>query len=164
MNTSGVPRASVPRQAAVLAGWLILCFGASATAAFIRPGEWYSALQKPAWNPPAWVFGPVWSTLYVMMAVAAWLVWREGGWRRQRFALGLFLGQWLLNFLWTPLFFGLHRTGLAFAEILLLALAVAVTARAFYRVRPVAGVLLAPYLAWVAFASVLNGVLWRLNP
>ncbi len=164
MNTSEVPRASVPRQAAALAGWLILCFGASATAAFIRPGEWYSALQKPSWNPPAWVFGPVWSTLYVMMAVAAWLVWREGGWRRQRLALGLFLGQWTLNFLWTPLFFGLHRTGLAFAEILLLALAVAVTSRAFYRVRPVAGVLLAPYLAWVAFASVLNGVLWRLNP
>ena len=157
-------RPSPLRQTVALAGWVVLCFGAAASAAFGSPGHWYAELNKPAWNPPGWIFGPVWSALYLSMAVAAWLVWREGGWRRQRRALGLFLVQWALNFLWTPLFFGLHRTGLAFAEILLLWLAIAATTVAFWRIRKAAGALLVPYLAWVSFAAVLNGVLWRMNP
>jgi len=127
-------------------------------------GGWYASLLKPAWNPPAWVFGPAWTVLYVSMAVAAWLVWREGGWKAQRPALGLFLVQWLLNALWTPLFFGMHRTGLAFAEIIALWLALAVTLVVFWRVRMAAGVLLVPYLAWVSFAAFLNFTIWRLNP
>ncbi len=157
-------RPSPLRQSVALAGWVVLCFGAAASSAFGSPGQWYAELNKPAWNPPGWIFGPVWSALYLSMAVAAWLVWREGGWRRQRRVLGLFLVQWALNFLWTPLFFGLHRTGLAFAEILLLWLAIAATAATFWRIRKPAGVLLVPYLAWVSFAAVLNGVLWRMNP
>jgi tryptophan-rich sensory protein len=109
------------------------------------------------------VFGPVWTLLYVLMAVAAWLVWREGGWKIQRVPLGLFLFQWLLNALWTPLFFGLHRSGLAFAEIIIFWLVLAATLRSFWRVRQAAGVLLVPYLAWVTFAAVLNFTIWRLN-
>jgi tryptophan-rich sensory protein len=97
------------------------------------------------------------------MAVAAWLVWREGGWKTQGRALGLFLLQWLLNALWTPLFFGLHRPGLAFAEIVILWLVLAATLASLWRVRKVAGVLLVPYLAWVSFAAVLNFTIWRLN-
>ena len=98
------------------------------------------------------------------MAIAAWLVWRVDGWKHQRLPLGLFLFQWLLNGLWTPLFFGLHLAGLAFAEIALLWLVLATTLWSFWQVRPVAGVLLAPYLAWVTFAAGLNFTIWRLNP
>lgn len=155
---------SASRQALALGGWLALCFAAAGTAAFVSSGMgWYAELHKPAWNPPAWIFGPVWTTLYAMMAVAAWLVWRVGGWKEQRRALGLFLLQWLLNVLWTPLFFGLHRPGLAFADIILLWLALAATLRLFWQAQNVAGILLVPYLAWVSFAAVLNFVIWRLN-
>ncbi len=97
------------------------------------------------------------------MALAAWLVWREGGWRVQARALGLFLVQWLLNALWTPLFFGLHQPGFAFAEIMLLWLALSATCVRFWRIRRLAGVLLVPYLAWVSFAAFLNFTLWQLN-
>ena len=128
------------------------------------PGDWHAALAKPSWNPPGWLFGPVWSALYAMMAVAAWLVWKRGGVASQRKALGLFLVQLLLNAAWTPLFFGLHQTGIAFAEILLLWLAIAATLIAFRRVSRPAAWLLAPYLAWVGFAAALNGTLWRMNP
>ena len=151
------------RQALALVGWLALSFAASGTAVFVSIGGWYAELNKPSWNPPAWVFGPVWTLLYAMMAVAAWLVWRKGGWREQGRALGLFLLQWLLNALWTPVFFGMHRPGLAFAEIILLWLVLAATLRSFWRVRKAAGVLLAPYLAWVSFAAVLNSAIWWLN-
>ncbi len=151
------------RQALALAGWLVLCFSAAASAMFVSTGDWYASLSKPSWNPPAWVFGPAWTLLYIMMAVAAWIVWREGGWKAQRRSLGLFLLQWFLNALWTPLFFGMHRPDLAFAEIVVLWLALAMTLGSFWRVRKAAGVLLAPYLAWVTFAAALNFTLWRLN-
>lgn len=127
------------------------------------PGEWYATLKKPSWNPPGWIFGPVWSALYTMMAVAAWLVWQRGGFVAQRRPLALFLAQLGLNALWTPLFFGLHRPGLAFAEILLLWVAIAATLAAFRRVNQATVWLLAPYLLWVSFAAVLNFELWRLN-
>jgi tryptophan-rich sensory protein len=161
VTTSPAPPASHPRLA--LVGWLALCFAASVTGVFVSTNGWYAELHKPAWNPPAWIFGPVWTLLYVLMAVAAWLVWREGGWTKQFRPLGLFLLQWLLNALWTPLFFGLHRSGLALAEIVALWLVLAATVAAFWRVRKVAGVLLVPYLAWVTFAAALNFTIWRLN-
>ena len=144
--------------------WLIASFSAAALGAFFMPGAWYDALNKPAWNPPAWVFGPVWSTLYTMMAVAAWLVWLQGGFKKQRKPLMWFITQLLLNAAWSPLFFGAHRLGIAFGEILLLWIAIAGTLRAFYPVNRPAAYLLIPYLAWVSFASVLNFTLWRLNP
>jgi tryptophan-rich sensory protein len=146
-----------------LAGWLAVCFAAAITGVCVSTTGWYAGLLKPDWNPPAWVFGPVWTLLYALMAIAAWLVWREGGWKLQRLPLGLFLFQWLLNALWTPLFFGWHRPGLACAEIILLWLVLATTLGLFWRVRKIAGVLLLPYLAWVGFAAALNFSLWRLN-
>ena len=152
------------KRGAGLLGWLALCFSASVGAVFVSTGDWYARLVKPPWSPPAWLFGPAWTTLYTLMAVAAWLVWREGGWKVQKFALGLFLVQWVLNALWTPLFFGLHRADLAFAEISLLWLAILTTLVSFWRVRPLTGALLVPYLLWVSFAAALNFSLWRLNP
>jgi len=146
-----------------LAGWLALCFGAASLGALFTPGEWYAALEKPAWNPPAWIFGPVWTALYAMMAVAAWLVWRCGGFVKQRGPLTLFLVQLVLNAGWTPLFFGLHLPGLAFAEIVVLWLTIAAVLVAFRRVSRAAAVFLVPYLLWVSFAAALNFALWRLN-
>lgn len=143
--------------------WLLLCFAVSALGAFFMPGEWYAALAKPPWNPPSWIFGPVWTVLYAMMAVAAWLVWQRGGWAVQGRPLKLFLVQLGLNGLWSPIFFGLHEPGVAFAEIILLWLAILVTLVSFWRVHRSAAWLLVPYLAWVSFAAVLNGTLWRLN-
>jgi len=128
------------------------------------PGEWYASLQKPSWTPPNWLFGPVWTALYTMMGVAAWLVWQRGGFERRRTALRLFLLQLFFNALWSPLFFGMHNPGLAFVDLLLLWLALVATATAFWKVRPVAGALLLLYLAWVSFAGGLNFALWRLNP
>ena len=164
MNVTNASSNSTGRQAMALIGWLALCFAASGTACFVSRGGWYAGLHKPAWNPPAWIFGPVWTLLYVMMAVAAWLVWREGGWKKQGRALGWFLLQWLLNAMWTPLFFGMHRPGLAFAELIALWLVLVATLMSFWRVRNLAGVLLMPYLAWASFAAVLNFNIWRLNP
>lgn len=171
MNTPAHPadgrsggRHSGLRSALALAGWLLACFGAAAMGGLFMPGEWYAALRKPSWNPPAWVFGPVWTALYTMMAMAAWRVWKRGGFAAQRRALALFLVQLALNAAWTPLFFGLRRPGLAFAEILLLWLAIAATLLAFRPVSRGAAWLLVPYLAWVSFAAVLNFTLWRLNP
>lgn len=146
-----------------LIGWLLLCFAVASLGALFMPGQWYAALNKPAWNPPGWIFGPVWTALYAMMAVAAWLVWQRGGFAAQRRPLGLFLAQLALNALWTPLFFGLHQPGLAFAEIILLWLAILATMLAFRPVSRAATWLLVPYLAWVSFAAVLNATLWRLN-
>jgi len=151
------------RQILALVGWVVLCFAGAAFGGLFMPGEWYALLKKPSWNPPGWVFGPVWTALYTVMAVAAWLIWRLGGWQAQRRPLMLFFLQLVLNAAWTPLFFGLHRPGMAFFEIVLLWLTIAATVIAFSRVSRAAAWLLAPYLAWVSFAAVLNFTLWRLN-
>jgi len=166
MSANAVATATPSRSRSILSlmVWLAICFAAAVFGGSFLPGPWYAQLHKPSWNPPSWIFGPVWTLLYVMMAVAAWLVWREGGWKTQGRTLGLFLLQWLLNALWTPLFFGMHRAGLAFAEIIALWLVLAVTLRSFWRVRKAAGVLLVPYLAWVSFAAALNFTIWRMNP
>ena len=129
---------SATRSALVLAGWLALSFTAAAMGGFFLPGEWYARLQKPSWNPPNWIFGPVWTALYTAMAIAAWLVWRRGGFAGQRVALSLFLAQLLLNALWSPLFFGLRHPALAFADIVLLWLALLGTVVAFWKARPLA--------------------------
>ncbi|HMO64602.1 MAG TPA: tryptophan-rich sensory protein [Verrucomicrobiota bacterium] len=149
---------------AALLLWLAASFSAALFGGQFGPGDWYAGLRKPAWNPPGWVFGPVWTALYTMMGVAAWLVWRRGGWRAQAVPLGLFLVQLALNAAWSWLFFGLHRPGLACAEIVALWLAILAAALAFRPVSAAAFWLLVPYLAWVAFAAVLNFTLWRLNP
>ena len=151
-------------QVIALVCWLAFCLSASGTAVFASTGDWYAQLQKPSWNPPAWIFGPVWMLLYIIMGVAAWLVWREGGWKTQKWPLAMFTLQWLLNFLWTPLFFGAHRIGIAFADIVMLWIGLAATVICFFRVSPRTGALLLPYLAGVSFAAVLNFAIWRLNP
>lgn len=155
---------TLARQAVALVGWLALCFAAAATGGFVTMGQWYAELNKPSWNPPGWVFGPVWTLLYIAMAVAAWLVWREGGWKLRGPALTVFLVQWLLNALWTPLFFGLQRVDLALVNIVLMWLAIVATIVLFHRISKVATILLVPYLAWVTFATALNFAIWRMNP
>lgn len=150
-------------QVVALCAWLLASYAAAATGAFFSPGEWYASLNKPSWNPPGWVFGPVWTALYTMMAVAAWLVWRRGGFAAQRRPLAWFLVQLGLNAVWTPMFFGLQRPDLALVVIVLLWGAIAGTIRAFRPVSRPAAWLLAPYLAWVSFATVLNATLWQMN-
>jgi len=147
-----------------LLGWLAATFAAGAVgaAATVDAAAFYARLSRPPWAPPAWVFGPVWSTLFVLMGVAAWLVWRSPGSRRT--ALGLFGVQLVANALWSWLFFAWHRGALAMGEILVLLALIAATGVAFWRIRRVAGLLLLPYLLWVGFASVLTWTLWRSNP
>jgi benzodiazapine receptor len=124
---------------------------------------WYQQIEKPSWTPPSWLFGPVWTTLYLAMGGAAWMVWRRGGWAENRRALTLFGVQLILNALWSFLFFGLRSPGLAMAEIVVLWLAILLTLLAFWRVSRPAGALLVPYLLWVTFASALNFAIWRMN-
>jgi translocator protein len=127
-------------------------------------GSWYLTLDKPSWNPPSWVFGPVWTTLYVLMGVAAWLVWRSAApAEAKRRAARLFWAQLALNVLWSFLFFGLRSPALALGEILVLWAAILLTLRAFWRVRPLAGALLVPYLAWVSYATALTAAITWLN-
>jgi translocator protein len=146
-----------------LIGWIALCFGAAAFGSRYMPGPWYAALRKPVWNPPNSIFAPVWSALYLMMAVAAWRVWNHGGALAQLRPLGLFLVQLVLNALWTWVFFGLRAPGAAFAHIVVMWIAIALTLITFWRLDAIAGILLTPYLAWVSFAAVLNFTVWRLN-
>jgi tryptophan-rich sensory protein len=133
-------------------------------AASIEAGPFYGQLARPDWAPPAAIFGPVWTVLYLLMGVAAWLVWQVGGWRAARAALTLFLVQLAFNALWSWLFFGWHLGALAFVDILLLWALIVATLVSFWRIRPLAGGLLAPYLLWVSFAAALNYSVWRLNP
>ncbi len=137
----------------------------AASGAFFTPGPWYETLVKPAWTPPDAVFAPVWSALYLTIAIAGWLVWREGEREgaRVRAALAAWGVQLALNALWSFLFFGLHRIGLALADILLLVAAISLTVALFVRVRPLAAVLLLPYLAWVGFAGALNAAIFARN-
>ena len=144
--------------------WLALAFTAAAVGSFFTPGEWYSELQKPAWNPPRWIFAPVWTALYATMGIAAWLIWNRTGLPGRGRALALFLLQLALNAMWSPIFFGLQNPALAFVNIMLLWLALLATVAAFWKMRWPAGALLLPYLAWVTFAAGLNFVIWGLNP
>jgi benzodiazapine receptor len=129
-----------------------------------RAPSWYATLAKPSFTPPNWVFGPVWTVLYFLMGIAAFLVWRKGlSCAGVKTALAWFLVQLGLNAVWTPVFFGLHRIGLALAVIVLLWLAIIATMYRFFRISRPSGLLLVPYLLWVSFAVVLNASFWRLN-
>jgi tryptophan-rich sensory protein len=157
---------SKKKQIFGLIGWLVLSFAASGVgaAASIQAKSFYGQLIQPAWAPPPWLFGPVWTVLYALMAVAIWLVWRQGGIRVQRLAVALYLSQLVLNALWSWLFFAWQRGGLAFAELVVLWIFIAATLLSFWRSSRIAGGLLVPYLLWVGFAGVLNYSLWQLNP
>lgn len=149
-----------------LVGWLVLSFIAAAigAAASIHASSFYADLVRPTWAPPAAVFGPVWTILYALMGIAAWLVWRDKGFRAARTALILFLVQLAVNALWSWLFFNWHLGAVAFADILLLWLLIVATLVLFWRVRMWAGALLVPYLAWASFAAALCYAVWQLNP
>lgn len=157
------PALSPARSVAGLGVWLGLTFAVAVAGSLATPGDWYASLRKPAWTPPNWLFGPVWTVLYTLMAFAAWLVWHHGGLMRQAGPLGAYVVQLALNGLWSWIFFGWRAPGWAFAEILLLAAAIGVTIRLFARVSRPAAWLLVPYLVWVLFAAALNFTLWRLN-
>jgi tryptophan-rich sensory protein len=152
------------KNALLLIGCVILCnlagiLGALSTDTGASP--WYQQLNKPAFNPPGWIFGPVWTLLYTMMGVALYLLIRQ--WPVSRVAIALFALQLLLNALWTPVFFGMQQMGWAIVVIVMMWLAIAATMLAAWRTSPAAVWLLAPYLAWVTFATILNVTLWRMN-
>lgn len=146
--------------------WLAACFlvAAVGASASLQAGTFYAELVRPDWAPPGAVFGPVWTMLYAMMAVAAWVVWQRRGIRLAQIGLVLFVLQLILNALWSWLFFGWRQGALSFLDIAVLWALIVVTLVFFWRIRPLAGLLLVPYLAWVTFASALNFRIWQLNP
>jgi tryptophan-rich sensory protein len=144
-----------------LFAFLVLVVGGGLVIGYVTaPGEWYAALAKPAFNPPGWVFGPVWTVLYVLVAVAGWRIWQ--GDRRGR-PMRLWWTQLVLNFLWSPIFFGAHQVGLALIIVLLLLAAIAAFIVLAWRQDRLAAWLFLPYAAWVTFASALNASIWELN-
>ncbi len=149
-----------------LIAWLVITFLAAGLGAFASASapSFYAALVRPTWAPPAWLFGPVWSVLYLLMGISAWLVWRQVGWIRAKFALCLYLLQLALNALWTWLFFVLHLGAVASFEIVLLWFMILATMYQFGRIRKLSAWLLAPYLLWVSFATALSFAMWQLNP
>lgn len=159
-------RSNSRRNALGLVGWLAATFVTGGIGAFASASaaSFYGHLTQPFWAPPAWLFGPVWTVLYVLMGVAAWLVWREHGFAGASTALRLFIVQLFTNALWTWLFFVWHQGALSLAEIVVLWLLIAATISAFWRLNRLAAILLVPYLAWVSFAAALTLSLWRLNP
>jgi tryptophan-rich sensory protein len=154
---------SVQRSVLGAIAALAITFAAAFVGSRFPVDEWYGALTKPSWNPPNWLFGPVWTVLYLLMAISVWLVWRKEGLGGAILPLVVFIVQLILNGAWSWLFFGLHRPALALIEILGLWLVILVNIIMFWRIDTVAGVLLLPYLAWVTFAAFLNYTLWRLN-
>jgi tryptophan-rich sensory protein len=149
-----------------LAGWLVVSFIAAAlgVAASVQASSFYTQLARPDWAPPPAVFGPVWTALYALMGIAAWLVWRHSGFAAAEAALILFLVQLAFNALWSWLFFAWHRGALAFADIVVLWALILATMILFWRLSPLASALLIPYLLWVSFATALNYSVWQLNP
>jgi translocator protein len=148
--------------------FLVLVFAAGFFGSRFEPGAWYAALEKPVWNPPTWVFGPVWTVLYVLIAVSAWLVWRRRGHGQRRSRTDLAMGFWgvqlVLNALWSWFFFGLQRPGLALFDIVALLVAIVATTIAFFRLHRLAGWMFVPYALWVTYATALNAAIVRLNP
>lgn len=160
------PTTSGKKQILGLFGWLLatLATGGLGGLASSQAASFYGALSRPEWAPPPWLFGPVWSLLYVLMGIAAWLVWRERGFRGASTALKLFVVQLFANALWTWIFFVWRQGALSLIEILVLWGLIAGTLWAFWRLNRLAALLLLPYLAWVSFATALTATLWRLNP
>ena len=146
------------RSAIVIA---LLVLAAALFGSQFMPGPWYEALEKPSWNPPNWLFGPVWTVLYVMIAIAGWLVWQKRG--ESRAPVVMWGVQLALNALWSYLFFGAQLPGVAFAEIIVLLASILAFIVVSWRVSRAASLLFVPYAAWVGFASLLNFTIWRLN-
>jgi tryptophan-rich sensory protein len=151
----------------VLVLFLVICFSAAGLGAVFTATSvktWYLQLRKPPITPPDWVFGPVWTVLYFLMALSAWLVWRNAGWSGGRAAFLLFFLQVICNVIWSGLFFGMRRPDLAYVEILVLLATIVATAVVFLAFSTVAFCLMLPCAAWAGFASFLNFEICRLNP
>ena len=154
------------RQLAAAVVAVLICFAAAAIGGLVTAPQisgWYGGLSKPAWTPPDWVFGPVWTLLYLLMAISAWLVWRQAGFAGAKLPLSLFAIQLGLNSLWSVLFFGLQDPGAASIEIVLLWAAIVATLVSFWGRSRWAGALLVPYMIWVSFAMILNIAIWKMN-
>jgi translocator protein len=165
-NFVPTPQGRSPLKLGSLALWVVVCYGVAALGALasVDARGFYAQLAQPPWSPPAWVFGPAWSVLFTLMAFAAWLAGRGPAGPGRTRALVLFVVQLALNAAWSWLFFAWHHGGLAFYEVLVFWAAILATLVAFWHQRPLAGVLLLPYIAWVTFAAALNFTLWRMNP
>lgn len=146
-----------------LAFWVVVTFSVAALASQFEPSEWYTNISKPAWTPPGWLFGPVWSILYLSMSVCAWLVWRQRHKTAVSWPLAFYLAQLAINGMWSWLFFGRQWIGLALIDLLALVILVVITVAMFLRVRKTAGLMLIPYLLWISFAAALNLQIWRMN-
>jgi benzodiazapine receptor len=146
-----------------LLGFVGVSFCAAVGAVFYRPGEWYEHLNQPSWRPPNRFFAPVWTILYLLIGVSGWLVWQQGGFWVAALPLGVFGLNLVLNALWSPLFFGLHRIDLGLADIALVWLTIVAAIILFWPIQYVAALLLVPYLMWVSFATALNFDIWRRN-
>ena len=166
-DSSGAARDTTSRASLlVLALFVVGCLAVASLGAAITAGsvsDWYPTLNKPAFNPPDWLFGPVWTVLFICMGIAGWRVWHHRHHPARRMALSLFAAQLILNFLWSCLFFGLRSPGLALLEIGLFWIVLTATLLVFRRVDRIAAWLFVPYLAWVSFACLLNWAIWRLN-
>ena len=147
-----------------LTGFLAVCCVVASSGAYFRPGQWYRDLSKPSWTPPNWLFPLAWTALYIMIAVAGWLVWRAAGFDGGRYALIAYGLHLVFNGFWSGLFFGARRVDLAFVDVILMWLTLAATIVLFLPISPLAASLLIPYLAWVSFAAVLNLAILRRNP
>jgi len=166
MNSPRPARPTPLRDLAGLIAFVAVCLVVSGVGGAITAtsvGTWYQALAKPAFNPPDWLFAPVWTALYVMMGVAGWRIWRTAGFGAGRLALGAFALQLALNLGWSFLFFGFQLIAAALVEIVVLFLSIGATAVLFWRIDRAAGLLFVPYAAWVAFATALNAAIWHLN-
>lgn len=146
-----------------LIGFVLLVLAVASTGAMYKPGAWYEALAKPDWTPPNWLFPIAWTLLYLMIALAGWLVWRAVGFSGASLPFLLYFAQLALNAAWSWLFFGLHRMDLALVDMAALWLTILANIFAFYAVRPGAGYLLIPYLVWVTYAAALNVAVWHMN-
>ena len=146
--------------------FIVVCLAVAGSGAIFTASslhDWYPTIQKPSWTPPSWLFGPVWTILYLMMAIAAWLVWRRREFVYVNSSLALFVFQLILNAAWSPLFFGLKNPLAGLWDIIPLWVAILATLISFWKISPAAGILLTPYWLWVSFATVLNFAIWQMN-
>ncbi|MEZ6097060.1 MAG: TspO/MBR family protein [Pirellulaceae bacterium] len=160
------PNRTVLTNVLALVGFLTACFGVAAIGGFATASSvtgWYQELNKPTWNPPNWIFGPVWTVLYALMAISAWRVWKSGSFAETRFALSVFSVHLIVNMLWSIMFFGWKQVGWAAIEIWVLWGMIGWLTVLFYRKDRLAALMMLPYLIWVSFAAFLNLTIWNLN-
>lgn len=146
---------------------ILICLAVGGISGYITANEipaWYMTLNKPSFNPPNWIFAPVWTTLYILMGISFWMIWKSGAEETvKNKAMVFFIVQLVLNFFWSIIFFNFHQLGFALAEIVLLWIFILLSVISFYPISKAASYLLIPYICWVSFASVLNFAIWKLN-